>query len=136
MSLYAPLPSTSPKQVRATWSSLHSLVPSTSPSRSTSFKHHIHLLNRSKMLTRRIARASSSLTTANAIRPFTSSASFARTPSLGDITPNGVPAFEAKQKQFREKLAEQTKKEISKSSSSMRVLLQCPSHCSNVSNAS
>lgn len=65
------------------------------------------------MLTRKAIRSTSSLNLSSIARPFTTTNSLARTPLLADVTPAGVASFEAKQKQFRERLAEQNKKEIS-----------------------
>jgi len=45
----------------------------------------------------------------NLSRTFVSTTSLCRTPALADVTSSGVHSFEAKQKQFREKLAEQSK---------------------------
>ncbi len=44
------------------------------------------------------------------IRTFVGSSALCRTPALADITPNGVKSFDAKQKEFRDRLAEQSKK--------------------------
>ncbi|TVY45394.1 Protein NipSnap-like [Lachnellula cervina] len=66
------------------------------------------------MFARRILKNSSlsPLSTPNTLlRAFTtSSASFKRSPALSDITPEGVASFDAKQKEFREQIADQSKK--------------------------
>jgi len=55
------------------------------------------------MLARRLLSRSS-------IRAFSTSPIIKRSPALADITPAGVTSFEQKQKEFRERLAEQSKK--------------------------
>jgi hypothetical protein len=65
------------------------------------------------MLTRKVIRSTSSLNLSSVTRTFTTTNSLARTPLLADVTPAGVAEFDAKKKQFRERLAEQNKKEIS-----------------------
>ncbi|KAH9883366.1 hypothetical protein F4778DRAFT_390966 [Xylariomycetidae sp. FL2044] len=57
------------------------------------------------MFTRRIVRAAT--TTPRALRAFSSTAAQQRTPSICDITPEGVSSFNAKQKEFREQLVKQ-----------------------------
>ncbi|KAM3079845.1 hypothetical protein ACMFMF_003266 [Clarireedia jacksonii] len=59
------------------------------------------------MLTRRFVRSS---VTSQLFRAFTTSASLSRTPSISDITPQGVTSFDAKQKEFRDRIAEQSRK--------------------------
>ncbi len=69
------------------------------------------------MFTRRILPSSRSIL----FRPFTTTSSLPRAPSLAQITPDGVASFEAKQKAFREKLAAlalERQKQISSSESS------------------
>jgi hypothetical protein len=59
------------------------------------------------MLTRRLLSSSSSSAAAASpsyLRSFASSAAYQRAPSLADITPNSAPAFESRQKEFRESL--------------------------------
>ncbi|TVY56569.1 Protein NipSnap-like protein [Lachnellula suecica] len=56
--------------------------------------------------------------TPSLLRPFTSSAALSRTPALADIHSEGVAAFDAKQKEFRERVAEQSKKQESSASQS------------------
>jgi hypothetical protein len=69
------------------------------------------------MFARRLAKSSSSLHVS--IRAFSASPAVFRAPALADITPEGVTSFDAKQKEFRERLAEQSKKkEPSQSSAS------------------
>jgi len=58
------------------------------------------------MLTRQLVRSSLS----KQLRPFSSTTILARAPALADITPEGVASFDAKQKEFRERIAEQSKK--------------------------
>ncbi|TVY39486.1 Protein NipSnap-like protein [Lachnellula subtilissima] len=72
------------------------------------------------MFARRILKNSSSLSTSNTLlRAFTSSStSFKRSPALSDITPEGVSSFDAKQKEFRERLADQSKKKEAAASQS------------------
>ncbi|KAI1140904.1 NIPSNAP-domain-containing protein [Hypoxylon sp. FL0543] len=54
------------------------------------------------MLTRRIARAA--VSAPRSLRAFSSTAATQRTPTLADITPEGVDSFNARQKEFREQL--------------------------------
>jgi hypothetical protein len=63
------------------------------------------------MFARRLAKSSSSISASTSlIRTFTSTTALCRTPALADITPEGVQSFDAKQKAFRERIAEQSKK--------------------------
>jgi len=63
------------------------------------------------MFARRLVKSSSSTSaTTNFIRAFASTTTLCRTPALADITPEGVKSFDAKQKEFRERIAEQSKK--------------------------
>ncbi|KAN0110917.1 NIPSNAP family protein [Hyaloscypha variabilis] len=63
------------------------------------------------MFARRLAKSSSSLAApGNLIRTFASTSALCRTPALADITPEGARTFDAKQKEFRERIAEQSKK--------------------------
>ena len=64
------------------------------------------------MLSRPVARAASAATPRSAVRAFTTTRQQQHTPSLGDINPaaDSVQEFTAKQKQFREQLAEAQKK--------------------------
>lgn len=61
------------------------------------------------MLARRIATGSRAAPS-SLIRSFTSSSALCRSPALADVTPEGVKSFEAKQKEFRERVAEQSKR--------------------------
>jgi len=61
------------------------------------------------MFVRRIAR-SSGAAPSSLIRTFASSSALCRSPALADITPDAVKSFDAKQKEFRDRLAEQSKK--------------------------
>jgi hypothetical protein len=72
----------------------------------------------SKMFARRLAKSSSSLNTANHLtRAFTTSTPLLRSPALADITPEGVASFDAKQKEFRARVAAQAKKKPESSTS-------------------
>jgi hypothetical protein len=64
------------------------------------------------MFARRLAKSSSSLssTPSTFLRTLSASTPLLRSPALADITPEGVTSFDAKQKEFRERLAEQAKK--------------------------
>jgi hypothetical protein len=63
------------------------------------------------MFARRLVKSSSSLSApSNLIRTFASTTALCRIPALADITPEGVKSFDAKQKEFRERIAEQSKK--------------------------
>jgi hypothetical protein len=63
------------------------------------------------MFARRLFKSSSSLNTSSTIiRGFAGTATRCRSPALADITPEGVLSFDAKQKEFRERIAEQSKK--------------------------
>ena len=71
------------------------------------------------MLTRRLVQSSSSLRASSyAIRTISSTSKLqSLSPALSDITPEGVSSFDAKQREFRERIAEQHKrKEASQSS--------------------
>lgn len=71
------------------------------------------------MFAQRLARSSRTLNAPrNLSRTFASTSSLSRAPALADITPDGVSAFDAKQKAFRERIAEQQKKEASSLSTS------------------
>lgn len=66
------------------------------------------------MFTRRISRNS---LTSQPLRAFTTtSTSLSRAPALSNITPQGVASFDAKQKEFRERIAEHRKKEAASES--------------------
>jgi len=69
------------------------------------------------MLTRRLLRPSK--TPSTLLRTLTTSASLQRTPALGDITPNGAPAFDQRQDEFRTRVreAEKAKKDQDSQSS-------------------
>lgn len=58
------------------------------------------------MLTRRLV---SRLPPTSAVRALSTTSSCRRTPSLADIEPNGAPAFDARQKKFREGVKEAQK---------------------------
>ena len=77
------------------------------------------------MFARRLAKSSSSLTNTPSalLRTLSTSSPLLRSPALADITPEGVTAFDAKQKEFRERLAELARKkaEASQSNSSTRL---------------
>jgi len=71
------------------------------------------------MFARRLVKSSSPLSSPSSLlRPFTSTTTRCRTPAIADITPEGVTSFDAKQKEFRERLAEQSKRKESSQSSS------------------
>jgi hypothetical protein len=59
------------------------------------------------MFARRLVKSSSSAS--NLIRSLSSTTSLCRTPVLADITPDGVKSFDAKQKDFRERMAAESK---------------------------
>jgi len=65
------------------------------------------------MFARRLVKSSSITAPINFLRTFTSTASLSRSPALSDVDSNGAASFDAKQKQFREKIAELSKKESS-----------------------
>jgi hypothetical protein len=69
------------------------------------------------MFARRLIKSSSSFSAPSSlVRTFASTSALCRTPALADITPEGVKSFDAKQKEFRERIAEQSKKkELSQS---------------------
>jgi hypothetical protein len=63
------------------------------------------------MFARRLAKSSSAISAPSSlIRTFASTSALCRTPALADITPEGVKSFDAKQKEFRERIAEQSKR--------------------------
>lgn len=67
------------------------------------------------MFTRRISRSSM---TSQPWRAFTTtSTTLSRAPALANITPHGVASFDAKQKEFRERIAEQHRKKEAASES-------------------
>jgi len=60
------------------------------------------------MISRRLLKSSSSINRSVTVtRTFATTTSLSRTPALADITPAGVKSFDAKQKEFRERIAEQ-----------------------------
>ncbi|CZT44313.1 related to NIPSNAP protein [Rhynchosporium secalis] len=67
------------------------------------------------MFARRLVKSSSFTATSNFLRTFTSTSALSRSPALSDVDSNGAASFDTKQKQFREKLAELSKKESSQS---------------------
>jgi hypothetical protein len=87
-------------------------------------RHQNILRNTFKMFSRRLAKSSSSLNASSPLtRALSTSAPLFRAPALADITPEGVTSFDAKQKEFRARVAAQTKKKVELSKS-----LQSPSH--------
>ena len=79
------------------------------------------------MFSRRLIRSSNSLgASAASLKAFTTSAPLLRVPALADVTPTGTADFEAKRKEFREKLAEANKPK--KETGEFSVV---NSHCSN-----
>jgi hypothetical protein len=83
------------------------------------------------MFARRLARSSSSLSAPNnLVRTFASTPALCRTPTLADITPEGVKSFDAKQKEFRERIAEQSKKKEPSQSQAPFNFSSILSHCS------
>lgn len=62
------------------------------------------------MIARRFLKSSSSIHPLAITRTFTTTSSLSRTPALADITPAGVQSFDAKQKEFRERIAAQKNK--------------------------
>lgn len=68
------------------------------------------------MISRRVLKSSSSINPLTITRTFASTTSLARTPALADITPAGAQSFDAKQKEFRERLAEQKSRSIAETS--------------------
>lgn len=69
------------------------------------------------MFTRRISRSS---ITSQPLRAFTTtSTTLSRAPALANITPEGVTSFDAKQKEFRERIAEQHRKKEAASESNV-----------------
>ncbi|CAL3968392.1 unnamed protein product, partial [Diplocarpon coronariae] len=60
------------------------------------------------MFARRLSKAA--LTPSTFVRPFSCSTPLARTPALSDINSEGAASFESKQRKFRERLAEASKK--------------------------
>jgi hypothetical protein len=91
------------------------------------------------MLTARLTKSISSFAKPSTlIRTFASTSSYSRSPSLADVTPDGLAAFDAKKKEFRDKLAElQKKKDASQSGdiTSSRQFSSAPT-APNASNAS
>ena len=90
------------------------------------------------MFARRLARSSCSLTNtpSTLLRTLSTSAPLLRSPALADITPEGVTSFDAKQKEFRERLAELAKKKAEasqlKTTSPSKMAPTAP-HASNAS---
>ncbi|PVH74666.1 NIPSNAP-domain-containing protein [Cadophora sp. DSE1049] len=62
------------------------------------------------MFARRLVKSSKLTSPSTLLRPFTSTTSLSRSPALSDINSEGAASFDAKQKQFREKVAELSKK--------------------------
>ncbi|GAW26171.1 hypothetical protein SAMD00023353_2300830 [Rosellinia necatrix] len=72
------------------------------------------------MIARSIVRAAAPAP--RALRAFSSSVAQQRTPSIADVSPNGVESFNAKQKEFRENLVKaQQEKAASMSGTSLPV---------------
>jgi hypothetical protein len=71
------------------------------------------------MFARRLIKSSSSLTSPSStiLRTFSTSTPLLRSPALADITPEGISSFEAAQKEFRERLAEQARQKAEASRS-------------------
>ncbi|KAG4430644.1 hypothetical protein IFR05_013877 [Cadophora sp. M221] len=67
------------------------------------------------MFARRLARASNITAPSSFVRTFTSTTPLSRSPALSDINSDGAASFDAKQKQFREKVAELSKRKESSS---------------------
>jgi hypothetical protein len=75
------------------------------------------------MFARRLAKSSSSLNASNPLtRAFSASTPLLRSPALADITPEGVTSFDAKQKEFRARVAAQSKKKVELSTSSFHAI--------------
>ncbi|KAH8686024.1 hypothetical protein BGZ60DRAFT_365167 [Tricladium varicosporioides] len=70
------------------------------------------------MFARRILKPSSLSPQSTLLRSFTTTASLSRTPALSDVTPEGVKSFDAKQKEFRERMADEFKKKEASASQS------------------
>lgn len=81
------------------------------------------------MLPRRLI---GSLNSAQVLRAFSSSSALARSPSLADVTPQGAASFEAKKREFREKIAGINKK---KEASQFDVIPPASSTAPDASNA-
>ncbi|KAH7382071.1 hypothetical protein BKA64DRAFT_684862 [Cadophora sp. MPI-SDFR-AT-0126] len=62
------------------------------------------------MFARRLVKSSKLTSPSTFLRPFTSTTSLSRSPALSDINSEGAASFDAKQKQFRERVAELSKK--------------------------
>jgi len=62
------------------------------------------------MFARRLVKSSKLTSTSTLLRPFSSTTSLSRSPALSDINSEGAASFDAKQKQFRERVAELSKK--------------------------
>ena len=90
------------------------------------------------MFARRLVKSSSSLNSSSTIlRGFASTATRCRAPALADITPEGVASFDAKQKEFRERMADQSrKKEASQSQANINPSRSFAPTAPSVSNAS
>lgn len=72
-----------------------------------------------KMFARQLTKGSSSLRASSSLtRAFSTSIPLQRSPALADITPEGVTSFDAKQKEFRARVAAQSKKKVEASTSS------------------
>ncbi|KAH6706575.1 hypothetical protein BKA61DRAFT_580805 [Leptodontidium sp. MPI-SDFR-AT-0119] len=69
------------------------------------------------MFARRLARTSNITAPSSFLRTFTSTTPLSRSPALSDINSDGAASFDAKQKQFREKMAELSKRKESSQSS-------------------
>ena len=88
------------------------------------------------MFARRLVKSSSSINNSSTIiRGFASTATRCRSPALADITPEGVASFDAKQKEFRQRIADQSrKKEASQSQANIAPFHSAPT-APSVSNA-
>ncbi|KAH9212795.1 hypothetical protein DL95DRAFT_173941 [Leptodontidium sp. 2 PMI_412] len=69
------------------------------------------------MFARRLARTFNITAPSSFLRTFTSTTPLSRSPALSDINSDGAASFDAKQKQFREKMAELSKRKESSQSS-------------------
>ena len=91
------------------------------------------------MFARRLVKSSSSLAkspSTTLLRTFSTTNPLLRSPALADITPEGVTSFDVKQKEFRERLAEQAKKKAGASESFPSALKSPAPTAPSASNAS
>lgn len=79
------------------------------------------------MFVRHLAKSSSRLSTSSTIlRSFSTTATHCRTPALADVTPDGAATFDAKQKEFRQRVAEMSKRKDTSESMAVYCSLACP----------